>query len=161
MDSFCWMCSRSFKLCVQIWRVFGGLLHHLLLMMCLDCPLVIRHKKGEYILMEIGGDFEFLKLWSFRLFLGASWCIYLLAHDVFILMYLFLWVVYVRGRYFVLCFYFYYCFLFHMCYIDYWFILKGYSWYMSFIFLFCEIKNFILLVFSTHAFMCLLSVLGI
>ena len=57
---------------MQIWRVFGGLLHHLLLMMSLDCPLAIRHKKGEYILMEIRGDFEFLELWSFRLYLGAS-----------------------------------------------------------------------------------------
>ena len=52
--------------------------------------LAIRHKKGEYIWMEIGGDFEFLELWSFRLYLGASCCIYLLAHYVFILMYLFL-----------------------------------------------------------------------
>ena len=32
-----------------------------------------------------------------------------------------------------------------------------------FYFMFCEIKkfNFVLLVFSTHAFMCLLSILGI
>ena len=55
-------------------------------MMCLDCPLVICHKKGEYIWMEIGGDFEFLELWSFRLNPGASSCIYFLAHDVFIFM---------------------------------------------------------------------------
>ena len=106
MDSCWWMCSRSFRLCMRIWRVFSGLLHHLLLMMSLDCPLAIHHKMGEYILMEIGGDFEFLELWSFKLYLGASWCIYFLAHDVFILVYLFLWDVYVRGRYFVLCFYF-------------------------------------------------------
>ena len=58
MDNFWWVCSRSFRLCVLIWRVFGGLLHHLLLMMGLDCPLAIRHKKGEYILMEIWGDFD-------------------------------------------------------------------------------------------------------
>ena len=38
--------------------MFGGLLHHLHLMMSLDYPLAIRHKKGEYILMEIGGDFD-------------------------------------------------------------------------------------------------------
>ena len=38
----------------------------------LDCPLAIRHKKGEYILMKIGEDFEFLELWSFRLYLDAS-----------------------------------------------------------------------------------------
>ena len=44
---------------MRIWRVFDSLLHHLLLMMMsLDCPLAIRHKKGEYIWMEIGGDFD-------------------------------------------------------------------------------------------------------
>ena len=48
-----------------------------------DCPLAIRHKKGEYIWMEIEGDFFFLELWSFRLYLGASLCLFL-AHDVFI-----------------------------------------------------------------------------
>ena len=151
MDSFWWMCSWSFRLWMRIWRMFGGLLHHLLLMMGLNWPLAIGHKKGEYILMEIWGDFEFLEVWSFRLYLGASWCIY------------FLWVVYVKGRYFVLCFYFYYCFLFHMCHIGYWFILWGYLWYMSFIFCFVKsrIYFFVLLVFSTHAFMCLLSVSGI
>ena len=58
MVSFWWMCSRSFRLCVRILQVSDGLLHHLFLMMSLDCPLAIRHKKGEYILMEIGGDFD-------------------------------------------------------------------------------------------------------
>ena len=62
MDSFWWMCSWNFRLCVRIWQVFGCLLHHLLLMISLNCPLAIRHKKGEYILMEIGGDFELLEL---------------------------------------------------------------------------------------------------
>ena len=42
---------------MQIWQALDGHLHHLLLMMNLDCPLEIRHKKGEYIWMEIGGDF--------------------------------------------------------------------------------------------------------
>ena len=58
MDSFWWMCSRSFRPCVLIWRVLDGLLHHLFLMMSPDCPLGIHHKKGEYIFvygMEIGG----------------------------------------------------------------------------------------------------------
>ena len=32
------------------------------LMMSHDCPLAIRHKKGEYILMEIGEDLAFLEL---------------------------------------------------------------------------------------------------
>ena len=68
-----------------IWRV-RDVLHDLLLMMSLDYPLEIWHKKGEYIWMEIGGVFFF---WSFRLYLGASSCTYFLAHDVFILMSLF------------------------------------------------------------------------
>ena len=75
---------------MRIWRAIDGHLYHLLLVMNLNYPLAIRHKKGEYIWMEIGGDFEFLELWSFRLYLGASSCIYFLAHYVFILMYLFL-----------------------------------------------------------------------
>ena len=54
MDSFCWMCLVSFRLYELIWRVLDVLLHHLhLLMMSHDCPLAIRHKKGEYICMEI------------------------------------------------------------------------------------------------------------
>ena len=44
-----------------IWRVLD-VLHHLLLMMSLDCPLAICHKKGEYILMEIRGVLMFLEL---------------------------------------------------------------------------------------------------
>ena len=59
MVSFSWTCSRSFMLCVQSWRALDGHLCHLLLMMSLDCPLAIHHKKGEYIWMEIGGDFFF------------------------------------------------------------------------------------------------------
>ena len=61
-------------------------------MMGIDCPLAIRHKKGEYIWMEIGGDFQVfgaldcmsvlhpvliffvLELWSIRLYQGASLC---------------------------------------------------------------------------------------
>ena len=49
-----------------------------------------------------------------------------------------------------LCFYLYYCFLFHMCYIGYWFILWGYSWYMSFIF--CFVKSRIYLFCFTCIF---------
>ena len=56
---------------MPIWQAFDGPLHYLLLMMSLDCPLVIRHKKRKYIWMEIGGVFGFLELWSFRLYLGA------------------------------------------------------------------------------------------
>ena len=45
---------------MRIWRVFDILPHLHLLMMSLDCPLAIRHKKGEYLYMLIGGDFVFL-----------------------------------------------------------------------------------------------------
>ena len=57
-----------------------------------NCLLAIRHKKGKYIWIGdfesllIGGVFVVLELWSFRLYLGASSCIYIfffLAHDVF------------------------------------------------------------------------------
>ena len=57
-DRFWWMCSLSFMRCVMIWQVVD-ILHYLLLMMSLDCPLTIRHKKGEYIWMGIGGDFVY------------------------------------------------------------------------------------------------------
>ena len=75
----------SFGLYERIWRVFDDHLSHLLLMMS-DCPLAIRHKKGEYIWIR---DFidkgRLLLFWSFgafRLYLGASSCIYFLANDV-------------------------------------------------------------------------------
>ena len=84
------------------------LLHMLHTLMSHDCPLAIRHKKGEYIHMEIGG--------VCRLYLGVfdMYFVYF-GFDVF----LFIWVVYVRGRHSVFCFYFFYCFLFHVCYIGY------------------------------------------
>ena len=44
---------------MQIWRALDDHLCHLLLMISLDFPLSIRHKKGEYIWMEIGGVFFF------------------------------------------------------------------------------------------------------
>ena len=54
-----------------IWQVLDSLLPHLLLMMSHDCPLAIRHKKGEYILcMETGGVFFFC--FGASLYLGAS-----------------------------------------------------------------------------------------
>ena len=45
---------------MQIWRVFDILPRLHLLMMSLDWPLAIHHKKGEYLYMLIGGDFVFL-----------------------------------------------------------------------------------------------------
>ena len=74
-------------------------------------------KKWEYIWI---GDFvhkgRFLLFWSFRLYLGASSCIYIfLAHDVFC----FIWVVYDRGGYYDV---FISVSYFTLCYFDYWFI---------------------------------------
>ena len=45
---------------MRIWQVFNILLRLHLLMIILDCPLAIRHKKEEYLCMLIGGDFLFL-----------------------------------------------------------------------------------------------------
>ena len=72
----------SFVLCEWIWSIFDGRLRHLLLMMDYDCPLAFRHKKGEYIcrgFLLSGGDFFLYlwSLWSFRLYLGDSSCIYI------------------------------------------------------------------------------------
>ena len=133
-------------------------------MMSLDCPLAIRHKKGEYILMKIGEDFEFLELWSFRLYLGASWCIYFLAHDAFILMYFIFMGCICLGE--TLCFMFLFLLLFLVSHVLHWLLIYIMRLFMIhvFYFLLCEIKNlsfFFLLVFSTHTFMCLLSVSGI
>ena len=66
---------------MQSWRVLDGHLCHLLLMISLNCPLAICRKKGEYIWMEIGGDFYFIYLlFYFNLFyfvfcFGALDCI--------------------------------------------------------------------------------------
>ena len=79
------------------------------------------------------------------MYLGASSCIYFLAHDVFILMYLFLCDVYVRGRHYV----FYLCSLFHI--VLHWlliYIMKLFMIYV-FYFMFCEIKN---LFYFTYIF---------
>ena len=69
---------------MQIWRALVGHLRHLFFMMSLDYLLAIRHKKGEYIWMEIGGDFFF---GSF----GALDCIYVLhlVLNFWLMMYLF------------------------------------------------------------------------
>ena len=103
-----------------------------------DCPLAIRHRKGKCLCMLIGGVFCF----GARLYLGGwAWRIlfwflmYLFfSFDVFII-----YGLYMLGRDTVFYVSFY-CFLFHIWYIGCWFILWGYSWYMSY-FMFCEIKN--------------------
>ena len=107
--------------------------------------------------MEIGGDFEFLELWSFRLYLGASCCIYFLAHYVFILMYLFLWDVYVRGRHYVFISIIISCFTCATLAIDLYYEVIHDICILFFYFVKSRIY-FVLLVFSTHTFMCLLSV---
>ena len=109
-------------------------------------------KGGVHIVHGDRGSFCF---GVHRLYLGTPWCIsfYFGSWYIFWWCISVLWVVYVRGRHFVLCFF--YCFLIHMCYIGYWFILWGYSWYTSFIFLFCEIKNFILFyLYFPHMRLC-------
>ena len=97
-------------------------------------------KRGVHIDGDRG---RFWCFWSFRLYLGALWCIYFwLMMYLSWCIYFFLWVVYVRGRHFVFCFYFFYCFLFHVCYIGYWLIhfMRLFMIYV-FYFLFCEINN--------------------
>ena len=88
MVNFWWMCSRSFRRCMQSWWVLDSHLDHLLLMMGLDCPLAICHKKGEYIWIEKGGEFFFFFLffWVWELYIvSRCFTLYLfLAHDVFI-----------------------------------------------------------------------------
>ena len=90
MVSFWLTFSWSFKLCVQSWRILDSHLYHLLLMMSLDCPLTICHKNGEYIWIEI---LE-LQIVS-RCF--TLYFFFFLAHDVFILMSLFFYVLYMIG----------------------------------------------------------------
>ena len=103
--------------------------------------------------MEIGRDFEFLELWSFRLYLGASCCIYFLAHYVFILMYLFLWDVYVRGRHYV---FFLSLSLFRVSHMLHWLLIYTMRLFMIYVFyfLFCEIKNLFCFtcIFHTHVY---------
>ena len=91
-----------------IWQALDGHVLHLLLMMSLDYPLAIHHKKRG---VHMDGDrrrfffffFVFLELWSFRLFLGALSCtfffwlmmyffykLYMLRGDI---MFLFLFLV--------------------------------------------------------------------
>ena len=118
-------------------------------------------KKGStYACMLIGGVFCF----KARLYVGAgAWCILF-----WLLMYLFfslgcichLCVVYVKGRHYVFFISFIVsCFTYATLVIDlYYKVIHGICLIL------CFVKSriyFILLVFSTHAFMCLLSVLEI
>ena len=73
------------------------------MMMDFDCPLAFYHKKGEYIWTLVedfcswGERFCLLELVEFRLYLGASLCMY----HFWLLMYYF-WAIHVRGRYIVI-----------------------------------------------------------
>ena len=94
-----------------------------------------------------GGVFIHVDRGRFRLYLGDSWCILF----YWLMMYLFLWDIYVRGRNYVF-------------FIS--FIVSCFTWVIHDIcILFFVLWNqefiLFLLVFSTHAFMCLLSITGI
>ena len=169
MVSFWWMRSRSFWHCKQIWQAFGALLHHLLLMMSLDCPLAIHHKKREYIWMEIGRDFRFLffvfffflELWSFRFYLGASWCIYFFGS----------WCIYFYGMYMlrgdIMFFIFIFIFLlsillFLVSHVLHWLLIYIKRLFMIYVFyfLFCEIKIlFCFYLYFPHMCLCVCWVL--
>ena len=118
-------------------------------------------KKGVYIWIEIGGVFGFLELWNFRLYLGATWCIYFFGSwGIYLDVFIFLWVVYVRRRHYVFISIIVSCFTCATLAIDlYYEVIHDISLLFS-IFVKSRIY-FVLLVFSTHAFMCLLSVSGI
>ena len=101
-----------------------------------DCLLAIFHKK-EYIwigdFVDRGRFLLFLELWSFRLYLGASslfffgsWCI------------LFLFEVYMIGGDIIFLFL---LLVLHCATLIIHLHLWGYSWYISFYFMLCEIKN--------------------
>ena len=72
----------SSVLCERIRRIFDVCLRHLLLMIVSDCPLAFRHKKREYFWTLVedffskGKCFCLLELVEFRLYLGASLCMY-------------------------------------------------------------------------------------
>ena len=113
---------------------------------------------------------RFWCFWRFRA-LGCISRSFMYFLFIWLVMYMFLtcdvfidYELYMLGvdTLFLFLFCFYYCFWFHMCYFGCWFILWGYSWYISFIFYFVKSRiYFVLLVFSTHAFIYLLSVSGI
>ena len=160
MVSSFWMCSLSFKLYGHIWQVLEDLLHSLhLLMMSHDCPLTIHHKKREYICMLIGGVFCF----GARLYLEAwakcilFWLLMYLffSFDVFIIYGLYM----LGGDTMFYVSFIISCFTYDTLVIDlYYEVIHGICLIL------CFVKSriyFVLLVFSTHAFMCLLSVSGI
>ena len=153
MVSFWWTSLLSFKPWERIWWVLDGYLRHLLLMMSHDCLLAIRHKRGKYIWI---GDF--CCLGAVKFLIVSRWFIFYLYFFALYL-FCFIWVVYDKGRYFDV---FISVSFFTLCYIVYWFIFM--RLFMIYVFTLSYMKSrsyFVLLVFSTHAFMHLLSVWGI
>ena len=127
------------------------ILHQLHPLMSLDCPLAIRYKKGEYIV--IGGD-----IFGYRLYLGDMiciwfWCIYLMTGCI------------CKGETLCLCFYAY-CFCVYVLVSHYGTLILIYIMrlFMVYVFLFYALWNqevyFGLFVFSTHTFIFLFSVSG-
>ena len=88
------------------------------------------------------------------MYLGASSCIYFLAHDVFILMFFFfLWDVYVMGRHYV----FLSLLLFLVSHVLHWLLIYIMRLFMIYVFyfLFCEIKNlFCFYLYYPHVRLC-------
>ena len=119
------------------------ILHQLHPLMSLDCPLAIRYKKGEYIV--IGGD-----IFGYRLYLGDMiciwfWCIYLMTGCI------------CKGETLCLCFYAY-CFCVYVLVSHYGtliliYIMRLFMVYVLY-FMFCENKSFILfyLYYSTRVY---------
>ena len=144
MDKFWWMCLLSFKIYVWIWRVFGILLCLHLLMMSLDCPLAIHHKKrGVFMHVNRGRFYVFVERGRFRLYLGDSWCIHFFFF--WLMMYFFLLVVYVRGRHLCIVFSIFivscftygtidYCFISMRLFMIYFFV---FVWNQEFIYFTC------------------------
>ena len=64
---------------MRSWRSLDALPHHLPFDVDFLCPLAFRHKKGEYIVecLFLGGEYCWLELVEFRLYLGASHCIFI------------------------------------------------------------------------------------
>ena len=148
MDRFWWMCLLCFRLYELIWRVLDILLHLHLFYDKSWLPFGNSSQKGGVHMHVDRESFCFgakfyLGASLMYFFLFGSWCIY------------FLWVVYVRGRHYVLCFF--YCFLFHMWYIGYCFILWDYSWYMSSIFCFVKSRIFFWFTCILHTWVYILG----
>ena len=74
-------------------------------------------------------------------------------YFVLTLMYLFLWVVYVRGRHYDLCLVF---LLLPISYMVHWLLIYIMRLFMVYVFMFCEIKKFTLVyLYFLHMHLCI------